>query len=206
MNKKQIAKLAAYTEELKRIRQERQGNDFAAINTLDEIEAYNNATKISKTVDSRNIKPSKRDVRRAKKIDKEVKKSRETLDPNDKYTVFEYQAVNSIFNKLTIVDKFVAIIIARMKEKGQLDFMKSRNNILIEEKRNESKADCYKFLNYVINKMHVTKDTYRFKIDSKMSRVIDEVIANSKFKRYEFKFLHRTVVDEPTIMEVSFRD
>ena len=179
-------------------------NPLEDLEVLQEVENEVKVTNKSKTRDEFEKTKRRKENSTLIRKNKELKKSVSKLTGADeKSLVFRFSIVGTLFNQVSVVDKLIMLVLERMKSKGQLAATQEKNTIILEEDKSKNYANCYKFINYIIQGLNYKNEVIRFKLDSTFIKVFEEVIQANKFSRYEFKILHHSISEEPSIIEVK---
>lgn len=200
------------SENLRRLQEEHRlknlGNGFVTENLLDKIELLKKARELDQKdkESSNNKKRSKVETRKAKKkVNEQISQVNAKLSrERSRNEVFNHSVLDSLYQATSVFDRFVSAVITKLQENGKLDIIKNRNNIILEEERQRNNSNCYKFIHFItanLKKGEVSK----FALDSAFYPYFESVINSPRFKKYEFKVIHQTVIEEPSIIQVCWK-
>lgn len=201
-----------YLEKKQKKYEENIGRDYIAEDNVEEYELLQELQKLEKVknhivTESGKVAQKRRQLKppdpykELREKRKELQQSVEHEDPDS--IVFEYTTVDTIFNAVSIFDKLVAVALDKMDSSGQLRRMTDRANIIYEEEEAKYYSNCYVFLNDVVKHLG-NNEIIIFKLDYRFYKHFLKIKDEDKFRKYKFKVTHKTLIEEPTIIEVSY--
>lgn len=201
-----------YLEKKQKKYEEDIGNGYIAENDLEELELLDELKKLEKVrgpkIEGSGKIAGKRRHLKAEDPTKALKEKRaavlKSVEHEDADSiVFEYTTTDTIFNSISIIDKLIAVALDKMESSGQLRRMTERANIIFSEEESKNYSNCYVFLNNIVQQV-TQNEIVVIKLDHKFYKHFLKIKDEDKFRKYKFEVKHKTITEEPSIIEVSY--